>query len=157
MDKKTIIAIMLFFAVLVAGMFIFAYLKKAEIQEDQTVVEVEPEVEYASVSRIEAKHYFIDGVHTVAGETNMPTPCDLLEVDAQVAESMPEQITLNFNVINNAEMCAQVITAQRFMVSATASEDARFRALFMNREVELNLIPALPGEVPEDFEVFIKG
>jgi len=157
MDKKTIIAIMLFFAVLVAGMFIFAYLKKAEIQEEQTILEPEPEVEYASVSRIEAKHYYVDGVHTVAGEINMPTPCDLLEVDAQVAESIPEQITLNFNVINNAEMCAQVITAQRFMVSASASEEATFSALFMGREVELNLIPALPGEMPEDFEVFIKG
>jgi len=74
-----------------------------------------------------------------------------------VAESFPEQITLDFSVINNADFCAQMITAQRFKVTASASEGASFKALFENRVVELNLIDSLPGESPEDFELFIKG
>jgi hypothetical protein len=159
MDTKTISVIIVFFIILIGGMFTFAYLKKAEMIQDQSVsvTTPEPEVAYASITKIEGKHYFIDGVHTIVGEIPMPTPCDLLEVDALVAESMPEQITLNFNVINNATFCAEKITLQRFKVSATASAGASFKALFMGRDVELNLIPAAPGEVPEDFEVFIKG
>ena len=146
------------FILIVAGMFGFAYLKKAEVQEP--IVQENPqgqgEVKYASITRIDAKHFFVDGVHTIAGEIPMPTPCDLLEVDAMVMESFPEQVALNFNVINNAEFCAQVVTPQRFKVSASASDQATFRATFMGREVELNLVPAAEGETPEDFELFIK-
>lgn len=159
MNKQTIILLVSFFVVLIMGMFAFAYLKKSEMQSEIAESTEEPAAEqkYASITRIDGKHYYIDGVHTVVGEILMPTPCDLLEVSAQVAESMPEQITLDFDVINNADFCAQVVTAQRFKVSAAASENANFRAVFVGRDVELNLIPAALGETPDEFEVFIKG
>lgn len=158
MDKRTIILVISLFALIVVGMFTFAYLKRSELATPPAVTPaVEEEVMYPDITRIDAKHYFIDGVHTYAGEIVMPTPCDLLETEALVLESYPEQIQLNFTVINNAEMCAQVMTAQRFIVSARASEEASARAFFMGREVELNLIPAAPGETPEEFELFIKG
>lgn len=159
MNQRTIVIAVALFILIVAGMFTFAFMKKNELVEQEPVVEDEAqeEVEYASVTRITGKHYFIDGVHTIAGEIPMPTPCDLLEVEAMVMESMPEQVALDFTVINNAEFCAQVVTPQRFMVSATASEVATFSATFMGRPVELNLVPAGEGETPEDFELFIKG
>jgi len=114
-------------------------------------------VPYADITRIDAKHYLIDGMHTLVGEVLMPTPCDLLESTAQVMESYPEQVIVDFSVINNAEMCTQVVTAQRFKVDFSASPEAVIRARFMGRDVELNLIPAAAGEKPEDFELFIKG
>ncbi len=156
MNKKSIILAVIIFSLIVAGMFIFAYLKKTEISQAPVVVEKET-VAYPEIERIDAKHYFIDGVHTLVGELTMPTPCDLLEVNAVVMESFPEQIKVDFNVINNSQMCAQVLTTQRFKVSATASGEAVFGATFMGRNIELNLIPASAGEVPEDFELFIKG
>ena len=148
------------FALIIVGMFTFAYLKKTELEKDIVVSEVEEpvaEVKYASITRVNAIHYYIDGLHTLVGEIAMPTPCDLLEAEAVVMESFPEQIVIDFNVINNAEFCTQVITPQRFKVSASASEEATFKANFMGRPVELNLTPAGAGEVPEDFELFIKG
>lgn len=160
MNQRTIILTIILFVLIVAGMFTFAFLKKGEIVSDQTIdQEIQPteDVKYASITRIEGKHYYIDGVHTVVGEIPMPTPCDLLEVEAFVAESYPEQITLDFSVINNAEFCAQQITSQRFKVSATASDEASFSARFAGKDIELNLIPAAAGEVPDDFELFIKG
>ncbi len=159
MNKKTITIIVVFFVVLVAGMFTFAFIKKAEITEESLVPieSPQPDIQYSSISRIEGKHYYIDGVHTVVGEIPMPTPCDLLEADAVVAESFPEQITLQFDVINNSESCIQQITPQRYKVSATASEDASFSANFMGRRVDFNLIPAAPSETPDTYEVFIKG
>lgn len=160
MDKKTIVLIVSLFVLIVAGMFIFAQLKKDELQQVEVTPTEEQQpavVPYADIVRIDAKHYFIDGKHTLVGEVNMPTPCDLLEANASVAESMPEQVTVDFSVINTADTCAQVVTAQRFKVDFVASEQAIIKARFMGRDIELNLIPAAPGEVPEDFEVFIKG
>lgn len=159
MDKRTIILVVSFFLLIVVGMFVFAYLKRTEMVQ-APVVEAPTEEEvvlYPDITRIDAKHYIIDGVHTFAGEIVLPTPCDLLEVESSVQESYPEKINLTFNVINNADMCAQVMTTQRFMVTAAASPEASVSATFMGRIVELNLIPAAEGESPEEFELFIKG
>jgi hypothetical protein len=159
MDKRSIILVVSLLLLIVIGMFTFAYLKRSEMVVAPVVPEPTEEVPmlYPEITRIDAKHYIIDGVHSFGGEMVLPTPCDLLEVDAVVMESFPEQIGLNFTVINNSEMCAQVMTTQRFMVSATASPEASVSATFMGRSVELNLIPAQAGERPEEFELFIKG
>jgi len=159
MNQKVVVISIALFILIVAGMFGFAYLKKNEVAKQQQQEEEVPqeEVAYASISRVDAKHFYIDGVHTLAGEIMMPTPCDLLEAEIRVMESFPEQIVIDFNVINTAEFCAQQQTPQRFMVSASASENATFSALLMGRTVELNLIPAGPGDTPDDFELFIKG
>lgn len=160
MDKRTIVLIVAIFLLIVIGMFTFAYLKRTELTATPVPVansEIETTVPYANITRIDGKHYFIDGMHTVVGQIEMPTPCDLLKAESVVRESMPEQVELSFTVVNTSEMCAQVITAQRFMVTANASEDATFTALFMGRPVELNLVPAAAGETPEEFELFIKG
>lgn len=160
MNKKTIILMVSLFVLIVVGMFVYAQLKKTELQRVEILPAEEQEptvVPYADITRIDAKHYFMDGLHSLVGEINMPTPCDLLDTQAVVAESFPEQVTVEFSVINTAATCAQVITPQRFKVDFSASVEAPIRATFMGRDVELNLIPAAPGERPEDFELFLKG
>lgn len=158
MDRRTIILIVVIFILLIIGMFTFTSLMKKEVAvkvpTDVVVGEVVP---YPNIKRIEAKHYFIDGLHTFVGEIEMPTPCDLIDVNSMVRESFPEQVQIDFTVINNSQECVDVITAQRFLVEARASKEASVSASFMGRVVELNLIPALEGELPADFELFIKG
>ncbi len=158
MNQKIIVSAVIAFILVVVGMFLFAFLhtqEPAPVGEDSdTTVTEDP---YAYITRVTAKHFFIDGVHTLVGEIDMPTPCDLLESSAMVAESFPEQVRVDFSVVNTADMCAQVITPQRFKVTATASEQAVFHATFMGRPIELNLVPAEAGETPDDFELFIKG
>lgn len=157
MDKRSIVLIVSVFLLIVVGMFVYAYLKRSEITPPVVDVPVAEVVPYADITRIDAKHFYIDGVHTFVGQIELPTPCDLLEVESVVAESYPEQLSLNFSVINNSQNCAQIVTAQRFKVDAAASADAIVRATFMGRTVELNVIPAAVGETPEEFELFIKG
>jgi len=138
----------------------YANLKKSELEQAAVippVIEETQEIPYADITRIDAKHYYIDGVHTLVGELAFPTPCDLLQADARVMESYPEQVVVDFTVINTADMCAQVITNQRFRVDFSAASQASISARFMGRDIELNLIPAGPEERPEDFELFIKG
>lgn len=158
--RATAIAAVLF-VLIILGMFIYAYLKRTELTEmeaqkpsDDQIVEESP---YGYIERIDAKHFFIDGKHTLVGEILMPTPCDLLDPQIIIAESYPEQVTIDFNVINNAEMCTQVITPQRFKVEFTASEEASIRVRLAGREVELNLLQPSEGETPDEFEIFIKG
>jgi len=159
-NRKAIMIAIVIFTLIVVGMFTFAFMKKSELNSEtyaEPIVEVPSDTPYASVTRVDAKHYFEDGMHTLVGEIELPTPCDLLEAESVVAESYPEQISIQFTVLNNARSCAQVVTSQRFKVSAPASKEATFSASFMGRSIQLNLIPAPEGETPDDFELFIKG
>lgn len=161
MNQRAIIMTLVLFALIVIGMFTFAYLKKqeaAEVTEAPATAETPAAFDpYAGITRIDGKHYYIDGTHTVVGEIALPTPCDLLESEVFVAESFPEQVTIDFSVINNSESCIQQVTAARFMVEAGVAEAATWSARLQGRSVELNLIPAAPGETPDEFELFIKG
>lgn len=159
MSNKSIILVVSIFVVLVVGMFGFAYLKKAEVTAPviPPVATTTDQAAAYNVTRIDAKHFFVNGVHTIVGEIPMPTPCDLLTTDARVAESMPEQVTFLFSVVNNSENCAQIITPGRFMVSATSSKEATLSAMFMGKSVPLNLVEAAPGETPEEYELYTKG
>jgi hypothetical protein len=157
MRHRDIVLITSLLGVIVVGMFTYTYLvKKSAPVETPTPTEELPADTYG-ISRIDAKHFYRDGVHTIVGELPMPTPCDLLTYSASVAESYPEQVTFDFDVVNTAEACAQVVTVQRFMVTATASADAILNARFMGQAVELNLVEAAANETPESFELFIKG
>jgi hypothetical protein len=159
MKNNGIVVATILFVLIIVGMFVFAYLKKAEIQDatPQPTVEVPVAGPYDYITRIDAKHFFINGTHTLVGEITLPTPCDLLNWDSTVAESFPEQVAVNFDVINTSDTCAQTMTNQRFKVTFSASQNAAMRATIEGRAVELNLIPGAEGETPDDFELFIKG
>jgi hypothetical protein len=161
MHHRAIILSAGIFILIVIGMFVYAYLAQREqMQPTSTAAPAveEPTVDqYAYIERIDATHFFADGMHTIVGEFTMPTPCDLLEAESFVAESFPEQIRVAFTVVNNADSCAQVLTPARFKVEASASEAATWSATFNGRPITINLIEAAPGQTPEDFDVFIKG
>lgn len=139
-------------------MFTYTYVAKDDIATSTVELPL-PEVpaDPYNIDRIEAKHFYRDGVHTIVGELPMPTPCDLIETNAVVAESMPEQVTFEFTVINTTDTCAAVVTTARFMVQASASNQASLQATFMGKPVSLNLVEALDSESLEDFELYQKG
>lgn len=159
MSNRTIVLFVSLFVLIVLGMFSFTYF----YQKNNEPVVVPPEAPATTtantygITRIDGKHFFSNGVHTIVGELAMPTPCDLLTTEALVAESFPEQVTFAFNVVNTTEVCAQVITNQRFKIEAAASDQANLKATFMGEPVELNLVEAEVGETPEEFELYIKG
>lgn len=159
MEQKHIVVSTLIIVLIIVGMFVFAYIKKTEIQkEDSTIKNTADSISpYDTITRIDAKHFFIDGTHTIVGEMMMPTSCDLLNWNTRILESFPAQVIVDFEVINHTETCTTVVTPQRFSVSFTASEQAVIRATLQKREIEVNLIPARADETPEDFELFIKG
>jgi hypothetical protein len=160
MEQKHIVASGIILVIIIAGMFVFAYLKKNEIKNDTPVTpvtQVSTTTPYSDIKRIDAKHFYINGTHTIVGEIPMPTPCDLLNWSSRVSASNPEQVAVDFAVVNNSETCTQVVTSQRFKVEFKAGANAKIEATFEGRPIDINLIPALPSESPDDFELFIKG
>jgi hypothetical protein len=155
MRRRDIVLICSLLFTVVAGMFTYTYIAKQ--QAEPIAVTPEPVEEARETMRLDAKHFYRDGVHTIVGEVMMPTPCDLLSYEAVFAESFPEQVSYNFTVINNSEVCAQVMTPQRFMVSATASAGANLAATWNGVAIELNLVEAAPEETLESFELYFKG
>lgn len=157
MNQRALIVSGVIFLVLIGGMFGYAAMKRAELNKPAVVIP-EPVVEDASQIRVNAVHFFKDGVHTVVGDLMVPTPCDLIQADALVAESMPEQVTIQLTTINNDDTCAQVMTLQRFRVEFTASEGASIRATLDGTQVVLNLRDAEPGTEPDKLEdLYFKG
>lgn len=106
---------------------------------------------------ITAKHQYKNSTHIIAGEVNLPTACYVLTTSARVAESMPEQVSIDFVSKTQGEMCAQVITTERFKVDFKASDGAIIKATWNGQPVELNLIPAGVNEDLNNFEIFNKG
>jgi hypothetical protein len=109
---------------------------------------------------INAKHQYNADTseHVVAGEVEMPTACDLLSTDVTVDDSTdPDTVTLIFTTTNSGEECAQTVTTERFKETFTAPEDATINATFNGQPVELNLVPADPGEDLNNFEIYLKG
>ena len=76
-----------------------------------------------------------EGVHTFSGTVTTPTPCYTVEATALVAESYPEQITINVTTASDgSDMCTQVIDEKEFSLEATASEEANVVAVIVNGE-----------------------
>jgi hypothetical protein len=159
MSNKVIVLIVALFVLIVAGMFGFAYLKKAEAPA--VVPNAEPTTaamnDSYGITRIEAKHFFINGVHTIVGALTMPTACDLLTGTSTVSSDAPATVTFDFSVINNSTDCAKKPTEARFKIEAVAGADSNLKARFMGKPVDLNLTEAAAGETPDSYQLFIKG
>lgn len=157
MSSKTTILAVVLFVLVIAGMFGYAYLKKQELNTPTTPMPQE-EIPQDQV-RINGVHFFKDGTHTIVGEMSLPTPCHLLTTSSRVQESMPETAVIDFEVLDNGEeMCAQVITPQRYKVVFSASEQAKVTATYNGKPAILNLVPGDPNQNPDDLdEFYFKG
>lgn len=105
-----------------------------------------------------ALHQFKNGKHTIVGQTDLPTPCHILNHTERIAESFPEQVTVAFTTSsNNADVCAQLITSTRYKIEFTASQNAVIGATWNGAPVQFNLVPAGPNDNLDTTDIFIKG
>lgn len=106
---------------------------------------------------ITAKHAYQNGVHTIAGEVPLPSPCDILESSA-IPSTDKKQIVVQFaSSIKTGEKCPQEITPARFKVTVKGDKNAAISATLNGQSVTLNLIEAGPSENLDDFQLYIKG
>lgn len=96
--------------------------------------------------------------YIVAGTLQTPTICDLLKTNVNVDQQTdPVTATIQFNLTNNSDTCAQAIGEQRFKVTFNAPENANIIATINGTPVKLNLIPVPKGENLDDFQIYVKG
>ena len=139
----------------VAAIGLFAY--TFFFTKEQTTEEEVPEVVVPAAETVTAKHQFKNGIHIIAGEANVPTPCHRLLTNVLLKEGSSANVELAFTTDASDDICAQVITPARFKSSFEAPENAIITATWNGAPVTLNLIPASEGENLDDFEIFIKG
>ena len=153
------IVVLVLFLLLAVGLFGYTYMNSQKeellVEEPDTTMEEEP----ADTARIlTAKHDFSDGTHVVAGELDMPTPCERLTVEPFFVDGDTSNVELHFQTINESEeACAQVITPARFKVEFAAPESAAISATLNGESVVLNLVDIPEGEDLESFDEYIKG
>ncbi len=158
MSKTAITTSTILIILVIAGAFYYLAPDSVRFWDNQTAAVIEADDTIPSPHEtITAKHQYKNGKHIIAGEVNLPTPCNILTTTAQIAESFPEQVTINFDSTSSGEACAQVMTKNRFKIEFTASENAVIKARWNGQPVELNLIPVGANEDLTNFEVFIKG
>src|SRR3989344_4368066 len=139
-----IVSIVLIILVIL-GVLYFVLPDSMRFWEGQTasvIDSVDNSQDQSAPDRITAKHQYKSGTHIVAGVVDLPTPCYILSTSARVAESYPEQVTIDFRAETSGEVCIQVITSERFKIDFQASEQAQIKATWNGQPVELNLIEA---------------
>lgn len=156
MNNKVVISVFIG-ALLVVGGAVF--LLQSGSQEVVVPSEQQQEEMGYIPTLVHAKHQFEDGVHTIAGEIDLPTPCYLLKSDVFVEIQEPEtdRVLVQFTTTGEAEICAQVITPARFKEAFHAQENAHIEATWNGKPVMLNLVEVGPEENLDDFELFLKG
>ena len=164
-----VVAIIVFICIVV-GMFVFAFLRKDELQKFPPSVEVRfaDTKETQELVKINAKHFFkkdasdtgtgsVRGEHTIVGDITLNTACDLLTWDTGVTHSAPEAVVVFFKTVTDGTACAPATLPQRFKVNFVAEKDVRIDAKLDGADAEFNFIPVGDNESPDNFELFLKG
>ncbi|MDY0097429.1 MAG: hypothetical protein RBS01_03715 [Candidatus Dojkabacteria bacterium] len=124
MNKRVIFSIIL---LLIIGIFIYLYLTKPDLFKKVEDVDKSSSIQTTVQSDFRLESKYIGNSkweYTVTGQ--LPNPCYTAVVDALVAESYPEQVTITV-VTKEPEpdmMCAQVIQDFKYNGTFSASEKA---------------------------------
>ena len=157
MNTRILLGVVIALAFVAFGATLYYSFKDKEEAQDDTQQTQETPGYVPDV--VSALHQFKNGMHTVAGEVDVPTPCDLLETEVAVEAREPreDKVTLQFTTVNEDDTCAQVITTARFKETFSAGEKAEFTASWNGRPVRLNIVEVGPNDSIDDFDLYFKG
>jgi hypothetical protein len=143
--------------ILVTGFFIYTLVSAPtevsfENFEEETVSEETVEQEAV----LTAKHQYKDGIHTIVGMVQVPTPCHRLITEPYFIEGGTSTVEVRFSTFLEGESCPSELFETPFSVSFEASEDATITATWNGVPIRLNRVPVGPDEVL-DANVYMKG
>lgn len=146
---------LLFVGVLVLiAIALFAYTLVSAPTDKNGDIDVEP-VPAEDGRMITAHYQYQDGLHTLAGFTDVDSPCHTLTTESFLVED-GTVAEVRFSTLLEGENCPQVLHTIPFRLSFEAPEGIRIRATWNGVPARLNTIPVPPGqEIPID--PFIKG
>lgn len=168
MDRKStlIIAVIIFIAI--AGFIVVSFQKSvinSEVSSPQiasttwenTPAEKMNDLRITPQTIVTAKHLYLNGVHTFAGEVPLPSQCHILGSHISASKDKSQIfIALTSSTISSDE-CAPLITPARFKLTIPANKNSPMFTTFNGQEITLNLIEASPDDNLNNFELYIKG
>jgi hypothetical protein len=149
--SRTALTLVVLLVLVVAALFVYTLISAPT--EEPVFVEQEP-VATQEERLITAKHQYKDGVHTIAGTAEVPTPCHRLILEPFfVGEN---EVEVRFSTFLEGEECPGEPFQAPFQVSFEAPEDVTISATWDGAPVRFNLVPVAEGESLDD-ELYIKG
>lgn len=144
MKTLPIVASLLVIVVITIGVYVGGLLPSPTIPQDDGILPSHDTSWIISATKISA-----GDMHTYQGVIALPTPCHNLSIDTTIAESYPEQITLNFYVTLSDGICAQVITEREFKIEFNAHPDHILRATLNGAPADIQIVP-IRADAKED-------
>lgn len=80
--------------------------------------------------------YYVNAKYIYFGTVTLPNPCYKVTVSSTIAESFPEQVTLNIVTQASDEICIQVIDERKIAGEIEVSEGAKFTILLNGESVD---------------------
>jgi hypothetical protein len=148
-----IIILVAILVVVAIGLFTYTFVS-APAPEETLVTEEEP-ASQTEERIITARHQYLDGIHTVAGNASVPTTCHRLVPTPFIMED-GATVEIRFTTLLEGEECPAETMDVPFRVTFEAGENVTIRATWDGAPVRLNLVPLGPGETLED-DLYIKG
>lgn len=148
MQKKDIYTLVILVLILVVGAWLFS--GQADEQNNTSLPPDDAGTLWGDSLVLERS--FSEGVHTITGEITLPTPCYQFSYDAIVAESFPEQVTLNFKVEPPPVdlICIQMVATKEFSVEVSASEQATFSVRVNGQPIDVEVQKVSAKDAAED-------
>jgi|SRR3989344_2912928 len=82
--------------------------------------------------------YYNNSKYQYYGTITVPNPCYLVKVDALIAESYPEQVSMNIITQDSGEICVQVVGEQIIAGDLAVSREAIIKVKVNNVEIPEN-------------------
>ena len=155
--KNTALVVGAIVVVLIAlGLYFSLTSENTDSPTDQTADDqYAPSDEY--VQTINVKHQYKNGVHTYAGEIDLPTPCHALAYNVVKDTSIANAFSLVFSATSSSTVCAQVITSKAFKLGFEGPSDATVTATLNGKKIRLNIFEVKDGQDLDSFDIYIKG
>jgi len=148
--------IILVAALVVVAIGLFTYTLVSAPSSDELPIVNEQKPEDAVPERIiSARHQYVDGIHTVAGKAQVPTPCHRLIADPFLLENNTV-VEVRFSTFLEGAECPASPMDAPFRVTFEAAENVTMQATWDGAPARLNLVPLGPGETLDD-ELYFKG
>lgn len=156
LNSKVITAVAALVVVAV-GLFVYT-LVSAPSEEEVVVTDTTNAPNNADIRRIDGKHQYIDGVHTIAGMASVETPCHSIVVEPFFPNGEADQnaVELRFTTVLEGTDCPAVPSDAPYKVTFTAPEQTSITATWGGAPAILNLVPVAPGESLDE-EFYFKG
>ena len=139
--KIEIAVIVVVLLVMIAGVYSYRHYRSTTRPVDTKPMPAMPMDPDLSSVAVQATKTYSNGVFHISGTFSLPTPCHTLDVTSLVAESYPEQVSINMTVQDPGNPCVQVIDERAWSIDVKASEQATFRANVNGQVANLVWLP----------------